>query len=339
MSETDPRSRLILLHTEQHRQVVHDFRSRAEAWLHSRGVDQFQPDSPTQASQAHDIINRLFDRGDFVGLKVDGRLVAVGALTDPDPDFWSPEEIAEPQVYVGRFLVAEHGHGHGEQLLARIAADAAQQDVPVMGLDCWRTAPDSTTTTGASVPPPPHRSRRRARIRNPLRARPPSAQPPDRGTAPGCTCRLSHRALTNSALLGQEPRCARLAARVLASLQAAPPGLGTSPFCLAGRGSEGYSMAAVELVAVVDGRVPGELAHRHRELIEEPALAQDHREGWPPVVDEANLSPPLDELLVSAARCQKPYLKIGEADLHCRSADPQVQHSVRSLGVDTRGMS
>jgi hypothetical protein len=141
VNDPDPRTgRLILLHTEEHRQLIHDFRSHAEAWLHSRGVDQFQPDSPTQASLAHHIINRLFDRGHFVGLKLNGRIVAVGALTDPDPDFWTPEEIAQPQVYVGRFLVAEHGKGYGEQLLARVAADAAQQGIPVMRLDCWRTS-------------------------------------------------------------------------------------------------------------------------------------------------------------------------------------------------------
>lgn len=141
MNDPDRQSgRLILLHTDERRQVIHDFRSHAEAWLHSRGVDQFQPDSPTQASQAHDIINRLFDRGHFVGLRLNGRLVAVGALTDADPDFWTPEEIAQRQVYVGRFLVAEHGKGYGEQLLARVAADAAQHGIPIMRLDCWRTS-------------------------------------------------------------------------------------------------------------------------------------------------------------------------------------------------------
>jgi GNAT superfamily N-acetyltransferase len=132
--------RLIQLHTEQQRQIVHDFRDRAEKWLAARGMDQFQPDSPTQAGQAHEIIDRVFDRGDFVGLEVDGQLVAVGAVTSPDPDFWTPAERAQPQAYVGRFMVADHAHGYGEQLLARIADEALEHGIPIMRLDCWRTS-------------------------------------------------------------------------------------------------------------------------------------------------------------------------------------------------------
>lgn len=131
---------MIRLHTEEQRRTIHELRTAAEEWLHGRGADQFQPDSPTQAGQAHKIIDEVFDRGEFVGLQVAGRLVAVGAIKDPDPDFWTPEERAESQVYVARFLVTEHGKGYGEQLLAEIAAQAIDQGVPVMRLDCWRTA-------------------------------------------------------------------------------------------------------------------------------------------------------------------------------------------------------
>ena len=132
---------MIRLHTEEHRRVIHDLRAQAEKWLRDRGLDQFQPDGPSQAWRAHEIIDEVFDRGEFVGLELeDGRLVAVGATKEPDPDFWTPEERAEPQVYVARFLVAEHGHGYGEQLLARIAAQEAAQGTPVMRLDCWRTS-------------------------------------------------------------------------------------------------------------------------------------------------------------------------------------------------------
>jgi hypothetical protein len=114
-------ARMIQLHTT----VIHDLRERAEKWLRDRGADQFQPDGPTRAGRAHEIIDEVFDRGEFVGLEVDGQLVAVGAIKAPDPDFWTPEERAEPQVYVARFMVAEHGRGYGEQLLARIAAQEA----------------------------------------------------------------------------------------------------------------------------------------------------------------------------------------------------------------------
>lgn len=141
MSRTAVAARMIRLRTDEHRQLIHELRTQAEKWLRDRGLDQFQPDGPSQAWRAHEIINEVFDRGEFVGLELeDGRLVAVGATKEADPDFWTAEERAEPQVYVARFLVAEHGHGYGEQLLARIADQAAARGTPVMRLDCWRTS-------------------------------------------------------------------------------------------------------------------------------------------------------------------------------------------------------
>lgn len=117
-------------------------RAAAEAWLAARGQDQFQPDGPSQAWRAHEIIDEVFDRGEFVGLEVDGRLVAVGAIKKADPDFWTSEERAEPQVYVARFMVAEHGHGYGRDLLAGIAERARADGIPRVRLDCWRTSTD-----------------------------------------------------------------------------------------------------------------------------------------------------------------------------------------------------
>ena len=79
---------------------MHDFRKSCQsgsplaAWTSSSRT-------PTHAGQALEIIDRVFDRGDFVGLEVDGQLVAVGAVTSPDPDFWTPAERAQPQAYVG----------------------------------------------------------------------------------------------------------------------------------------------------------------------------------------------------------------------------------------------
>ena len=102
-------------------------------------MDQFQPDSPTQAGQAHEIIDRVFDRRDFVGLEIDGQLVAVGAVTNPDPDFWTAER-AQPQAYVGRFMVADHTHRYCERLLATIADEALEHGIQIMRLDCWRTS-------------------------------------------------------------------------------------------------------------------------------------------------------------------------------------------------------
>lgn len=131
---------LLPLHTEQERATIHQMRRDAERWLAEHGQDQFQPDGPSQAHLAHQLIDEAFDRGEFWGTYAGGQLVAVGAVKDPDPDFWSTAERLQYQVYVARFLVAEHGKGYGEQLLALIAEfRGRRRGFPRMRLDCWRT--------------------------------------------------------------------------------------------------------------------------------------------------------------------------------------------------------
>lgn len=136
---TTATAQLVRLRTKGERATIHRLRAAAEQWLAERGQDQFQPDGPSQAWRAHELIDEAFDRSEFWGLYADGRLVAVGAVKDPDPDFWTPEEREQHHVYVARFMVAEHGQGYGERLLAAIAQWARTWHVPVMRLDCWRT--------------------------------------------------------------------------------------------------------------------------------------------------------------------------------------------------------
>jgi len=131
---------VIQLHTEQQRQVVHDFRDRAEKMARGSRDGPVPARLTNRSRRAHQIIDRVFDQGDFVGLEVDDELVAVGAVTSPEPDFWTPAERAQPQAYVGRFRVADHAHGYGEQLLARIADEAIEHGLPIVRLDCWRTS-------------------------------------------------------------------------------------------------------------------------------------------------------------------------------------------------------
>lgn len=128
---------LIPLHSTEHRDLVHTLRSNAERWLEGKGLDQYQR-GPRSAA-AHEDIDRLFDRGEFVGLELDGRIAAVVAITDPDPDFWTPEEMTEPQGYISRFLVAEHGTGAGAKLLDTVATREADRGARWLRLDCWRS--------------------------------------------------------------------------------------------------------------------------------------------------------------------------------------------------------
>lgn len=123
--------------SETHRELVHQLRNEAEEWLASKGLDQYQ--RGPRAQLAHKDIDRLFDAGQFVGWFDGGEPLAVVALTDPDPDFWTVEEMAEPQGYLSRFLVREHGCGHGDKLLDAVIHDQAARQRQWLRLDCWRT--------------------------------------------------------------------------------------------------------------------------------------------------------------------------------------------------------
>lgn len=130
---------LVFLASEAERELVHQLRDDAAAWLAGRGIDQYTTGPHSRSDRAHDDIDRLFDAGQFVGVSDDGRITAVIAITEPDPDFWSPEEMAEPQAYLTRFHVAEHGKFHGFKLLAALKAAEVRHGSKWLRLDCWRT--------------------------------------------------------------------------------------------------------------------------------------------------------------------------------------------------------
>jgi hypothetical protein len=130
---------LTFLETEDHRRLIHDLRDQAEAWLRMQGIDQFTASAASKSAHAHDDIDRLFDAGQFAGLSENGDIKAVVAITDPDPDFWTPSEVAEPQGYLSRLLVAEHGRFYGQRLLFAVQAAEIRLGSRWLRLDCWRT--------------------------------------------------------------------------------------------------------------------------------------------------------------------------------------------------------
>jgi hypothetical protein len=142
-----PYCTLFVLESEEHRELVHRLRDEAEAWLAKLGIDQFTASPASKSAYAHQDIDRLFDAGQFVGIheseygtgrKLPG-IGAVVAITEPDPDFWTPEEIAEPQGYLSRFLVSEHGRHYGTNLLFAVERLERYYGSDWLRLDCWRT--------------------------------------------------------------------------------------------------------------------------------------------------------------------------------------------------------
>jgi GNAT superfamily N-acetyltransferase len=124
---------------ESHRQLVHQVRDDAGEWLSTKGTDQYR--GGLDMAQVHANIDHDFDAYPFVGWLVGGEVVAMMALIAPEAEaeFWSPEEIAEPQIYISRFFVVEHGKGYGSALLEAVIEQARQEGKRWVRLNCWST--------------------------------------------------------------------------------------------------------------------------------------------------------------------------------------------------------
>ncbi|REF37721.1 GNAT family N-acetyltransferase [Thermasporomyces composti] len=128
---------LVELRDEHNRVLIHQLRTHAEQWLAAKGLDQYRG---PRSHLVHPDIDRLFDKGAFVGWVIDGDVKAVLAIDEHDPDFWTREEMAEPGVtYITRFMAREHGHGYGASLLRALAEREASRGQRYIRLDCWRT--------------------------------------------------------------------------------------------------------------------------------------------------------------------------------------------------------
>ncbi|MEU4390604.1 GNAT family N-acetyltransferase [Kribbella sp. NPDC023855] len=122
---------------ESHRQLVHQVRDEAGEWLATKGTDQYR--GGLDMAQVHANIDHDFDKYPFVGWEVAGRIVAMMALIDPEPDFWTAEELAQPQTYISRFFVVEHGRNYGSTLLEAVVDQARKEGKQWVRLNCWST--------------------------------------------------------------------------------------------------------------------------------------------------------------------------------------------------------
>lgn len=123
---------------ESDRELIHQIRKDAEDWLEERNIDQYRRGVDPAVVRRN--IDRQIDAHQFFGWQVDGRVVAVVALTEPD-DLWTDAERAEPQTYIGRLLVAsdQHGHSHGAAVVEAVAAEARDHGDKWLRLNCWST--------------------------------------------------------------------------------------------------------------------------------------------------------------------------------------------------------
>jgi hypothetical protein len=92
-------------------------------------------------------------------------------------------------------------------------------------------------------------------------------------------------------------------------------------------GRKRYSESRVELLARLDRRLEGEVAHSDRELIEKAVLSEHHGKGRSPVINKSDLSWPLDILLVGSTGSEQADAEVRESNLDSRSADAQIQNA------------
>lgn len=106
-------------------------------WLHERGSEQWN----TGRNFETDIVDAI-DRRNAWLLCDDGSSIATVTLTPlGDPDFWTPDELREPALYLGKMAstVRRRGAGLGFLLLSWAQDWAARSGFDVLRWDVWRT--------------------------------------------------------------------------------------------------------------------------------------------------------------------------------------------------------
>lgn len=119
--------------------VVTSLWQEAAAWLADKGVDQWQYPPREEKIVAN------IDRGECFLIEDDGVPVATITVdTFADPDFWTPDEAAEPALYVHRMAVRRDAAGIelGSAMLDWASLQAHQQGRRWVRLDAWRDNTD-----------------------------------------------------------------------------------------------------------------------------------------------------------------------------------------------------
>ncbi len=117
--------------------TVHSLIHAAARWLHDRGYDQWPHNSPTLS---YTRLQEQIRRGE-TWIVSDGRDPVATIAVSPvgDPDFWTPDELAESAVYCSKAAVVRRGEGLGALLMRWVIDRAAMQGALWARLDAWRT--------------------------------------------------------------------------------------------------------------------------------------------------------------------------------------------------------
>jgi hypothetical protein len=106
-------------------------------WLHERGSDQWNTDRVFGARMANAV-----DRQETWLLRDDGAAIATLTITsEGDPDFWTPEELRAPAMYLGKMAssVRRSSEGLGFLMCSWAQDWTARSGFDWLRWDVWRT--------------------------------------------------------------------------------------------------------------------------------------------------------------------------------------------------------
>lgn len=122
--------------TEDDVDAVLALRRHAEEWLKAAGIEQW-----TRSAYGARVIAGWIGAGStFLVSTDDGEVIGSLSLDAGDPDFWTPEELKDPALYLYKFIIrSDHrGNGLGDVLLDWSCYRTELAGQLWLRLDCWR---------------------------------------------------------------------------------------------------------------------------------------------------------------------------------------------------------
>lgn len=113
-------------------------RAEASAWLADQGVDQWATAWPTPEAQSDRILSSIRAGETWMVRDDDGATAATVALdTFSDPKLWTPDERADPSMYLHRLIVRRKYAGLGADVIEWACQRAGQLGNHWVRIDVW----------------------------------------------------------------------------------------------------------------------------------------------------------------------------------------------------------
>ncbi|MEV8378449.1 hypothetical protein AB0P21_37265 [Kribbella sp. NPDC056861] len=126
-------------------EAVLALRRHAKEWLKAAGIEQW-----TKSAYGARVIEGWIGAGStFTVSTDDGEIIGSLSLDKGDPDFWTPEELKAPALYLYKFIIrSDHcGSGLGDVLLDWSGCRTELADASSYASTAGGTTPAYTSTT------------------------------------------------------------------------------------------------------------------------------------------------------------------------------------------------